>query len=132
MRQDGPRRVVGDRIGRERFVIPLFGAEQPYGKIIEARLGSYWNIMIKYALGSGVFVHDSEYADAIIVKEVSSPERLLAETTLFLHRVEANLPHELSEILEPYMDIMTWDVHAIAETPYEQTIEQMKKELTLG
>jgi hypothetical protein len=30
------------------------------------------------------------------------------------------------------MDIMTWDVHAIAETPYEQTIEQMKKELTLG
>jgi hypothetical protein len=46
--------------------------------------------------------------------------------------VEADLPHELSEILEPYMDIMTWDVHAIAETPYEQTIEQMKKELTLG
>jgi len=46
--------------------------------------------------------------------------------------VEANVAHELSEILEPYMDIMTWDVHAIAETPYEQTIEQMKKELTLG
>jgi hypothetical protein len=46
--------------------------------------------------------------------------------------VEANQPHELSEILEPYMDIMTWDVHAIAETPYDETIEQMKKELTLG
>jgi hypothetical protein len=46
--------------------------------------------------------------------------------------VEADRPHEVSEILEPYMDIMSWDVHAIAETPYEETIEQMKKELTLG
>jgi HAMP domain-containing protein/CheY-like chemotaxis protein/signal transduction histidine kinase len=39
-------------------------------------------------------------ADAIIVKEVSSPERLLAETTLFLHRVEANLPEPKRRVLE--------------------------------
>jgi len=39
-------------------------------------------------------------ADAIIVKEVSSPERLLAETALFLHRVEANLPEPKRRILE--------------------------------
>jgi hypothetical protein len=30
------------------------------------------------------------------------------------------------------MDLMSWDVHAIAETPYEETIEQMRKELTAG
>jgi hypothetical protein len=30
------------------------------------------------------------------------------------------------------MDIMSWDVHAIAETSYDATIEQMKKELTVG
>jgi hypothetical protein len=30
------------------------------------------------------------------------------------------------------MDLMTWDVHAAAETPYEATIEQMKKELAVG
>src|SRR5581483_1460233 len=35
----------------------------------------------------------NQIADAIIVKDVRSPERLLAETALFLHRVEANLPH---------------------------------------
>ena len=31
-------------------------------------------------------------AETIIVKDVRSPERLLDETALFLHRVEANLP----------------------------------------
>jgi hypothetical protein len=36
-------------------------------------------------------LHLKRVADAIIVKEASSPERLLAETALFLHRVEANL-----------------------------------------
>jgi CheY-like chemotaxis protein len=39
-------------------------------------------------------------ADAIIVKDASSPERLLAETALFLHRVEANLPEPKRRILE--------------------------------
>ncbi len=39
-------------------------------------------------------------ADAIIVKDVRSPERLLDETALFLHRVEANLPPEKRQILE--------------------------------
>ncbi|MCA1643729.1 MAG: response regulator, partial [Acidobacteria bacterium] len=39
-------------------------------------------------------------SDAIIVKEASSPERLLAETALFLHRVEANLPEPKRRILE--------------------------------
>ena len=37
-------------------------------------------------------LHLKKVADAIIVKEASSPERLLAETALFPHRVEANLP----------------------------------------
>ena len=39
-------------------------------------------------------------ADAIIVKEANSPERLLAETALFLHRVEANLPEPKRRMLE--------------------------------
>ncbi|HEX7192218.1 MAG TPA: response regulator, partial [Thermoanaerobaculia bacterium] len=39
-------------------------------------------------------------ADAIIVKDVRSPERLLDETALFLHRVEANLPAHKRQMLE--------------------------------
>jgi CheY-like chemotaxis protein len=35
-----------------------------------------------------------KYADSVIVKGVKSPERLLDETALFLHRVIANLPEE--------------------------------------
>ena len=38
-------------------------------------------------------------AETVIVKDVSSPERLLDETALFLHRVEANLPERKQRIL---------------------------------
>jgi CheY-like chemotaxis protein/signal transduction histidine kinase/HAMP domain-containing protein len=40
------------------------------------------------------------YAESIIIKDVKSPERLLDETALFLHRVETNLPDEKRRILE--------------------------------
>ncbi|MFL5807727.1 MAG: response regulator, partial [Roseiflexaceae bacterium] len=39
-------------------------------------------------------------AETIIVKDVKSMERLLAETALFLHRVEANLPQPKRQMLE--------------------------------
>jgi HAMP domain-containing protein/CheY-like chemotaxis protein/signal transduction histidine kinase len=39
-------------------------------------------------------------AETIIVKDVKSPERLLDETALFLHRVEANLPEAKRRMLE--------------------------------
>jgi CheY-like chemotaxis protein/signal transduction histidine kinase/HAMP domain-containing protein len=45
-------------------------------------------------------LHLKRVADAIIVKEASSPERLLAETALFLHRVEGNLPEAKRRMLE--------------------------------
>ncbi|KGE20967.1 response regulator [Paenibacillus wynnii] len=41
-----------------------------------------------------------KYAESIIIKDVRSPERLLDETTLFLHRVEANLPEDKRRILQ--------------------------------
>ncbi len=37
---------------------------------------------------------------AIIIKDVKSPERLLDETALFLHRVQSNLPSAKQQILE--------------------------------
>jgi CheY-like chemotaxis protein/signal transduction histidine kinase/HAMP domain-containing protein len=40
------------------------------------------------------------YAQTIIVKDVRSPERLLDETALFLHRVEAKLPEQKRKVLE--------------------------------
>ena len=40
------------------------------------------------------------YAETIIVKDVKSPERLLDETALFLHRVEAKLPEQKRKMLE--------------------------------
>jgi hypothetical protein len=41
-----------------------------------------------------------KYAETIIVKDVRSPERLLDETALFLHRVESHLPTERRRVLE--------------------------------
>jgi HAMP domain-containing protein/CheY-like chemotaxis protein/signal transduction histidine kinase len=39
-------------------------------------------------------------AEAIVVKGVKSPERLIDETALFLHRVEANLPEPKRRVIE--------------------------------
>ncbi|MVO99976.1 response regulator [Paenibacillus lutrae] len=41
-----------------------------------------------------------KYAESIIIKNVKSPERLLDETALFLHRVEDGLPEEKKQILQ--------------------------------
>ncbi|HXD50158.1 MAG TPA: response regulator, partial [Gemmatimonadaceae bacterium] len=41
-----------------------------------------------------------KYAETIIVKDARSPERLLDETSLFLHRVEARLPEQKRRMLE--------------------------------
>jgi CheY-like chemotaxis protein len=41
-----------------------------------------------------------KYAETVIVKDVRSPERLLDETALFLHRVESKLPAEKRRMLE--------------------------------
>ncbi|HEX2163921.1 MAG TPA: HAMP domain-containing protein [Thermoanaerobaculia bacterium] len=40
-----------------------------------------------------------QLAETVIVKDVRSPERLLDETALFLHRVEANLPERKRKML---------------------------------
>jgi CheY-like chemotaxis protein len=40
------------------------------------------------------------YAQTIVVKDARSPERLLDETSLYLHRVEARLPAEKRQMLE--------------------------------
>jgi hypothetical protein len=39
-------------------------------------------------------------AEAIVIKHVRSPERLLDETAIFLHRVEANLPEAKQHMLQ--------------------------------
>ncbi len=41
-------------------------------------------------------------AQTVIIKDVSSPERLLAETALFLHRVQASLPATKQQILTKF------------------------------
>jgi CheY-like chemotaxis protein len=40
------------------------------------------------------------FAETIILKDVKSPDRLLDETSLFLHRVESSLPPEKRRMLE--------------------------------
>ena len=40
------------------------------------------------------------YAETIVIKDARSPERLLDETSLFLHRVESKLPESKRKMLE--------------------------------
>ena len=44
-----------------------------------------------------------KYADRMIVKGVKSPERLLDETALFLHRVVADMPEENQQTIKQYV-----------------------------
>ncbi|MFZ6027775.1 MAG: response regulator, partial [Chloroflexota bacterium] len=45
-----------------------------------------------------------QYADSVIVKGVKSPERLLDETALFLHRVVADMPEEKQKTIRRLHD----------------------------
>jgi HAMP domain-containing protein/CheY-like chemotaxis protein/signal transduction histidine kinase len=45
-------------------------------------------------------MHLRRVATSVIIKQADSPERLLAETALFLHRVEANLPESKRRMLD--------------------------------
>lgn len=45
-----------------------------------------------------------QYADSIIIKGVQSPERLLDEVTLFLHKVESDLPENKKKMLKMVHD----------------------------
>jgi hypothetical protein len=44
----------------------LGGEEKPYDPITGVRMGGYWNIMMQYVLGSGVFTPESETADRVV------------------------------------------------------------------
>ncbi len=46
--------------------IALFGKEKPYDMITDTMIGSYWNLIIPYVLGSGVFGDDSESTGHIL------------------------------------------------------------------
>ncbi|QHW31374.1 response regulator [Paenibacillus rhizovicinus] len=48
-----------------------------------------------------------QYAETIIIKDAKSPERLLDETTLFLHRVVADLPEEKRTVLRKLHSVET-------------------------
>lgn len=46
--------------------LDLSGHEKPYDPITATSPGSYWNIMIQYVLGSGVFAYNSPAADDLL------------------------------------------------------------------
>ncbi|MDW7680104.1 MAG: response regulator, partial [bacterium] len=58
--------------------------------------------------GKEISRHEEEklkkHAESIIIKGVRSPDRLFDEVTLFLHRVEANLPEEKQKMLRMIHD----------------------------
>ncbi len=43
--------------------------------------------------------------------------------------IEADKPQEVSEILEPYMDLMSWDVHAVTSNSYKEKVAELKRQL---
>jgi hypothetical protein len=78
----GLRKAVADSERRlpdgSLFVpISLLGNEQPYGSLTEARLGSYWNLVMPYALASGLFAPGGAQARGIFDYMQKHGSRLL-------------------------------------------------------
>jgi hypothetical protein len=46
--------------------------------------------------------------------------------------VETNDPHDLTAFLQPYMDLMDFDVHAIYPLNYDQLIDELRKVAQVG
>jgi hypothetical protein len=67
------------RLGDGSLFVPasLLDGERPYGSVTEARLGSYWNLVMPYALASGLFAHGSPRADGILRYTLLHGSRLL-------------------------------------------------------
>ncbi|ABM05393.1 sensor histidine kinase with ATPase domain [Psychromonas ingrahamii 37] len=51
-------------------------------------------------LSSEEYKELSQYTSSIVIKGANSPERLLDETTLFLHSVDSSLPHDQRKIIK--------------------------------
>jgi hypothetical protein len=43
--------------------------------------------------------------------------------------IEGDKPQDISEILEPYMDLMSWDVHAVTSNTYREKVAELKKQI---
>ena len=41
--------------------------------------------------------------------------------------IETNTPQELTAMLQPYMDMMSWDVRAVYPLNYDEQIQQMRQ-----
>jgi hypothetical protein len=41
--------------------------------------------------------------------------------------IETDDAAELTDLLQPYMDLVAWDVHAVYELPYEDTVERFRE-----
>ncbi|HWL33144.1 MAG TPA: hypothetical protein VNP89_06025 [Gaiellaceae bacterium] len=69
------QRLLGD--GSLFVPVRLLDREPAYGSLTEARLGSYWNLVMPYALASGIFVPGSPEATGILKYMLRHGSRLL-------------------------------------------------------
>ena len=46
--------------------------------------------------------------------------------------VESEDPRQVTEMLQPYMDLVSWDVRAIYELSYDEMRQQMRQAMTAG
>ncbi len=70
---------------------------------IQAKLARHTPPIIVYTGRALTRAEETELkrmTDAIIIKDVKSPERLLDETALFLHRIQARLPESKRKLIE--------------------------------
>ena len=78
----GIRRAVASsqrRLGDGSLFIParLLDREPAYGSLTQAKLGSYWNLVMPYALASGIFAPESPEAEGVLKYMLRHGSRLV-------------------------------------------------------
>ncbi len=105
----GSREAALAELGNREFDCVVIGTELEDGNVFGLldrfrRAKRYKNLPVIVHTRKELSPKDEErlkrYAEAILVKDVRSPERLLDETSLYLHRVEARLPADKRQMLE--------------------------------
>ena len=43
--------------------------------------------------------------------------------------VESDDPREVTELLQPYMDVVSWDVRAVYELKYDEMVDAVRKSI---
>ncbi len=130
-------KAVNRSVDPPYYPLDLSGKEKPYSPITATSPGSYWNIMIQYSLGSGVFPYNSDHATNLL-------NYLRTQGGVFMGMNRANLHHtqwnaqgaagvnDLYSLRRAIVDLERDDVDHFLVSVYGKLAQGMTRDTFIG